>query len=188
MKPVLTVSVVWIQTSSVNIGLTSFTFSVSFIKKNTKSSYFKINLLNCTLFNSWHSWDFKQLNAHIMHFKKWHCYGYELHNNMMSDLWLVPWYLAMPLGQESSHTEACPTVLKILYLLKYSIYFFMCWSTGLPKPLFSFSSNLSELGVIGLFAFSLAALKSSSHQLNYYSLNVSENSKQSFKTALWLCF
>lgn len=146
MKPVLTVSVAWTQASSVNIGLTSFTFSFPLIKKNRKSSYFKINLLNCTSFNNWHSWDFKLLNAHIMHFKKWHCYGYELHNNMMSALWLVPWYLAMPLGQESSHTEACPTVLRILYLLKYSIYFFMCWSTGLPKPCFYFPAISVNLG------------------------------------------
>lgn len=44
-----------------------------------------------------------------------------------------------------------------LYVLKH-------WPS---KPLFLFSSNLSELGVIGLLAFSLAALKSNSHQLNY---------------------
>lgn len=187
MKHVLTVSVVWIQTSSVNITLTSFIFSLSFIKKY-KELIFQ-NKSPELYFNSSHSWDFKQLNAHIMCFKKWHCYDYDLHNNMMSALWLVPWYLAMPLGQESSHTEACPTVLRILYLLKYSIYFFMCSSTGLPKPLFSFSSKLSELGVIGLFAFSLVALKSSSHQLNYYSLNVSrKNLKQTFKIVLGLYF
>jgi len=51
-----------------------------------------------------------------------------------------------------------------LYVLKH-------WPS---KPLVLFSSSLSELGVIGLLVFSLAALKSSSHQLNYSSLNVSK--------------
>lgn len=66
-----------------------------------------------------------------------------------------------------------------LYVLKH-------WPS---KPLFLFSNNLRELEVMGLLAFSLTALKSSSHQLSYCSLNVSKmNLKQYFKTALWPCF
>lgn len=56
------------------------------------------------------------VNAQQVPWAKWHCDACELHNCMMSAFWwdLACW--AMPLGREWSHTETCPTVLRILYL------------------------------------------------------------------------
>lgn len=83
----------------------------------------------------------------------------------------------MLLGQESSHRSLSNSSKNFISFEVFNVFLYVLkhWTS---KPLFWFSSNLSELRVIESHAFSLAALKSSGQQLNCNSLNASKmNSK-----------